>query len=119
MEGLAENYSGVRQCAYCGVLDHIDSQCAETPANHGDEFVYNRWGEVEAAGVAAHTMSLADDGVLMLHPAEPPAFYTPLTITCGAKQVQTCLEPTAFDPNGPTLISIHLMLAAEQLRRPT
>ena len=55
----------------------------------------------------------------MLHPAEPPAFYTPLTITCGAKQVQTCLEPTTFDPQGRTLISIHLMLAAEQLRRPT
>ena len=55
----------------------------------------------------------------MLHPEEPPAFYTPLTITCGAKQVQTCLEPTTFDPQGRTLISIHLMLAAEQLRRPT
>ena len=55
----------------------------------------------------------------MLHPAKPPAFYTPLTITCGAKQVQTCLEPTTFDPQGRTLISIHLMLAAEQMRRPT
>ena len=31
----------------------------------------------------------------------------------------TCLEPTTFDPQGRTLISIHLMLAAEQLRRPT
>ena len=64
-------------------------------------------------------MSLEDDRVLMLHPAEPPAFYTRLTITCGAKQVQTCLEPTTFDPHGRTLISIHLMLAAEQLHRPT
>ena len=43
----------------------------------------------------------------------------PLTITCGAKQVQTCLVPTTFDPQGRMLISIHLMLAAEQLRRPT
>ena len=43
----------------------------------------------------------------------------PLTITCGAKQVQTCLEPTTFGPQGRTLISIHLMLAAVELRRPT
>ena len=62
---------------------------------------------------------LEDDRVLMLDPAEPPAFYTPLTITCGAKQVPTCLETTMFDPQGRSLISIHLMLAAEQLRRPT
>ena len=34
-------------------------------------------------------------------------------VSCGAKQVQTCLEPTTFDPLGRTLISIHLMLAAE------
>ena len=53
--------------------------------------------------------------MLMLQPAEPPAFYTPLTITCGAKLVRTYLEPTTFDPQGRTLISIHLMLAAEQL----
>ena len=84
-----------------------------------DKFAYNRCAEVESAGVAAHTVPLEDDRVLMLHPAEPPAFYTPLTITCGAKQVQTCLEPTTFDPQGRTLISIHLMLAAEQMRRPT
>ena len=29
------------------------------------------------------------------------------------------MGPTTFDPQGRTLISIHLMLAAEQLRRPT
>ena len=56
--------------------------------------------------------------MLVLHPAEPPDFYTTLTITCGAKQVQTCLEPITFDPQGRTLTSIHLMLAAEQLCRP-
>ena len=32
-DGLAENYSEVRQCTYSGVFDHIDSQCAEAPAN--------------------------------------------------------------------------------------
>ena len=55
----------------------------------------------------------------MLHPVEPPAFHPPLIVTCGTKQIQTCLEPTTFDPQGRTLISIHLMLAAEQVRRPT
>ena len=84
-----------------------------------EELAYNRRTEVESAGVAAQTVPLEDDRVLMLHPAKSPAFFTPLTITCGAKQVQTSLEPTTFDPQGRTLISIHLMLAAEQLRRPT
>ena len=50
----------------------------EAPASSYDDFAYSRWGEVEAAGVAAHTVPLKDDRVLMLHPAEPPAFYTPL-----------------------------------------
>ena len=55
----------------------------------------------------------------MLHPAEPSAFLPTLTITCGANQVQTYLEPATFDLQGRTLISIRLMLAVEQLRRPT
>ena len=33
--------------------------------------------------------------------------------------MQTCLEPTTFDPQGRTLIPIHLMLAVELQRRPT
>ena len=71
--------------------------------NPSDEFAYSCWAEVEAAGVAAHRVPLEDDRVVMLHPTERPAFYTPLTITCGAKQVQTCLEPTTFEPQGRTL----------------
>ena len=120
-DGILEGYPGIRQCSNCGIFDHADAQCGEhsNSPKSSDEFAYNRWAEVEPAGVAAHTVPLEDDRVIMLHPAEPPAFYTPLTITCSAKQVQTCLEPTTFDPQGRTLISIHLMLAAEQLRRPT
>ena len=120
-DGILEGYPGIYQCTNCGVFDQAEVQCGEhshTP-KPSDEFAYNRWAEVESAGVAAHTVPLEDDCVLMLHPAEPPAFHTPLTFTCGAKQVQTCLEPTTFDPQGRTLISIHLMLAAEQMRRPT
>ena len=120
-DGVLENYPGIHQCTHCGVYDHVDVPCGEHShvPRPNDELAYNRWDEVESAGVAAHTVPLEDDRVLMLHPAEPPAFHAPLIVTCGAKQVQTCLEPTTFDPQGRTLISIHLMLAAEQVRRPT
>ena len=119
--GILEGYPGIYQCTNCGVFDHAGVQCGEHSQTQkpNDEFAYNRWAEVESAGVAAHTVPLEDDRVLMLHPAQPPAFHTPLTFNCGAKQVQTCLEPTTFDPQGRTLISIHLLLAAEQVRRPT
>ena len=56
-----------------------------------DDSAYSRCAEVEAAGAAVHTVPLEDERVLMLHRADPPAFYTPSTITCGAKRVQTCL----------------------------
>ena len=120
-DGVLESYPGIHQCAHCGVYDHVDIPCGEhsQAPRPNDELAYNRWAEVESAGVAAHTVPLEDDRVLMLHPAEPPAFHPPLIVTCGTKQIQTCLEPTTFDPQGRTLISIHLMLAAEQVRRPT
>ena len=50
-----------------------------------DDFAYSRWVEVVVVGAAAPTVPLEDDCVLMLHPVEVPAFYTLLTITCGAK----------------------------------
>ena len=120
-DGVLESYPGIHQCTHCGVFDHVDVPCGEHShaPRPSDELAYNRWAEVESAGVAAHTVPLKNDRVLMLHPAEPPAFHTPLMVTCGVKQVQTCLEPTTFDPQGRMLISIHLMLAAEQVRRPT
>ena len=118
-DGILENYPGIRQCAHCGIIDHVDTQCDGNLVNPNDELAYNRWEEVESAEIATHSVPLEDDRVLMLHPAELPAFYSPLTITCGAKQDQTCLELTTFDPQGRTLFSFHLMLAVEQLRRPT
>ena len=99
-DGVLEGDPGIRQCSNCGIFEHADAQCGENSHSPkpNDEFAYNRWAEVKSAGVAAHAVPLEDDRVLMLHPAELPAFYTPLTYTCGAKQVQTCLEPTRFDP---------------------
>ena len=89
-DGVLEGYPGIHQCSKCGVFDYADVQCGEHShvPKPGVESAYNRWPEVESAGVAAHTVPLEGDRVLMLHPAEPPAFHTPLTITCGAKQVQ-------------------------------
>ena len=89
-DGVLEGYPGIHQCTNCGVFDHADVQCGEHShaPKLNDEFAYNRWPEIESAGVAAHTVPLEDDRVLMLHPAEPPAFHTPLSVTCGAKQVK-------------------------------
>ena len=120
-DGILEGYPGIYQCTNCGVFDYAGVQCGEHTQTQKptDELAYNRWAEVESADVAAHTVPLEDDRALMLHPTESPAFHTPLTITCGAKQVQTCLKPTTFDPQGRTLISIHLLFAAEQVRMST
>ena len=98
------------------MADLVASQCREHPVS--DDFAFSRWAETEAAGVAAQTIPSEDDRVLVLHPAELPTLTPPLTVTCGDKQVQTSLEPTTFDPLGRTLISVHLVLAAERRRRP-
>ena len=116
IDGFLDNCPGICQCAHCGLFDHVDSPCTGNLVIPNEELAHNCWAEVESSGVASQTVPLEDDRVLMLHPVEPPAFYTPLNITYGTKQVQTCLEPTTFDPQGRTLISIHLMLAAEHLR---
>ena len=97
-EWILDNYPGIRQSAHCGIFDHIDSPCTGNLVISNEELVANRWTEVEMARVAAQTVPLEDDRVLMLQAAEPPAFHIPLTITCGAKQVQSWLEPTTFDP---------------------
>ena len=76
-DGVLESYPSIHQCAHCGVYDHVDVPCGEhsQAQRPNDELAYNRWAEVESAGVAAHTVPLEDDRVLMLHPAEPPAFH--------------------------------------------
>ena len=68
-DGVLENYPGIHQCTHCGVYDHVDVPCGEHShvPRPNDELAYNRWAEVESAGVAAHTVPLEDDRVLMLH----------------------------------------------------
>ena len=67
---------------------------------------------------ATQTLSTASGRVLMLRPADQATVNAPLTVTCGTKQVQTGLESTTFDPSGRTLLSVHLVLASEQQKRP-
>ena len=84
-----------------------------------NDLTFNRWAEAGAAGITAQTTPASeDDRVLVLRPADLPTLSPPLTVTCGDKQVQTSMEPTTFDPQGRTLISVHLVLAAEQKQRP-
>ena len=85
-------------------MDHVASQCVENAVS--DDFAHSRSAEVEAAGAAAHIVPLEDDRLLTLHSVKHPAFYTPLTIYCDAKQLQTHLEPTTFDPKGVRLYPI-------------
>ena len=82
-DGVLESYPSIHQCAHCGVYDHVDVPCGEhsQAPRPNDDLAYNRWAEVESAGVAAHTVPLEDDRVLMIHPAEPPAFHPPLIVT--------------------------------------
>ena len=56
--------------------------------------------------------------MLVLPPAEKPLLCTPFLVTCEAKQVQMSLEPTIFDQQGRTLISVHLMVAAKRQHHP-
>ena len=116
-ECVAKQFSGVQYCVNCGTTDHVASQCVENPVS--DDLAYNRWAEAEAAGTTAQAVSTAeDDRVLVLRPADQPTSSPPLTVTCEERQVQTSMEPTSFDPQGRTLISVHSVLAAERKRRP-
>ena len=49
----------------------------------------------------------------MLPAAQQATNNASLTITCDAKQVQTSLEPTTFDPSRQTTLSGRFVLAAE------
>ena len=117
-ECVAEKCSGVQFCVNCGMIDHVASQCMEKSVS--DDLAFNRWTEAEVARIitAETTHSSEDDPVLVLRPADLPILSLPLTVTCGDKQVQTSIEPTSFDPQKRTRISVHLVLAAERKQRP-
>ena len=93
----------------------VTANCSTSPIQ-SETFSKNAEGEEKAD--ATQTSPTAYDRVLMLRPADQATVHAPLTVTCGTKQVHTSLESTTFDPNGRTLLSVHLLLATEQQTRP-
>ena len=78
-------------------------------------------GQIRAAWYAPHTSQFdgapQDDQVRVISVAEAGGPSRPVIITCGEKQVLTTLEAPAPDCT-EALISIHLLLSAEQKTRP-
>ena len=91
---------------------------ADCPTSPMQSESFSPGAEEKEEADATQTLSTASDRVLMLRSADQATVNAPLTITCGTKQVQTCLKSTTFDPNGRILLSVHLVLATEQQTRP-
>ena len=100
-------------CANCGCTEHSASECM-TPEDPRQE------EQIRAAWYAPHTNQFdgapQDDQVKVISVAEAGGPSRPIIVNCGKKQVLTTLEAPA--PNcTETLISIHLLLSAEQKSR--
>ena len=101
-------------CINCGRAGHVASDCM-VPENAVTE------EQVQAAWYAPVTSSAdfanTDDQILVISTSHEGGPSRPVVVTCGEKQVLTTLEAPA--PNcTETLISIHLLLSAEQKARP-
>ena len=101
-------------CINWGCTEHSTSECMAPEHPRQEE-------QVRAAWYAPYTNQLdgdpQDDQVRVISVAEAGGPSRPIIITCGVKQVLTTLEAPA--PNcTETLISIHLLLSAEQKLRP-
>ena len=93
-------------CVNCGMNEHAASQCQNVSIQN--DLAYSLWAELPPS---AQTTS-DDEMVLTLRPAELENMTTPLVITCGTIQIQTCPEPTTFDLTGRTVVSAKLALAS-------
>ena len=101
-------------CVNCGCAEHSASECISPKYPRQEE-------QIRAAWYAPHTNQFEgapqDDQVRVISVAEAGGPSRPVVITCGEKQVLTTLEAPAPDCT-ETLISIHLLLSAEQKTRP-
>ena len=101
-------------CVNCGCAEHSASECISPEYPRQEE-------QIRAAWYAPHTNQFEgapqDDQVRVISVAEAGGPSRPVVITCGEKQVLTTLEAPAPDCT-ETLISIHLLLSAEQKLRP-
>ena len=101
-------------CINCGRTGHSASECMAPEHMKQEE-------QVRAAWYASPPNQLdsveQDDQVRVISVAEAGGPSRPIVVTCGEKQVLTTLEAAA--PNcTESLISIHLLLSAEQKLRP-
>ena len=101
-------------CINCGCTEHSASERIAPEYPRQEE-------QIRAAWYAPHTNQFdgapQDDQVRVISVAEAGGPSRPVVITCGEKQVLTTLEAPAPDCT-ETLISIHLLLSAEQKSRP-
>ena len=101
-------------CINCGCTEHSASECMAPEHPRQEEHSRAAWYASPTSHFNAITQ---DDQVRVLSVAEAGGPSRPVIVTCGEKQVLTTLEAPA--PNCiETLISIHLIISAEQKSRP-
>ena len=101
-------------CITCGRTEHWASEC-RVPEHMSHE------KQIRAAWYALAPSQFdgldQDDQVRVISVAETGGPSRPVVFTCGEKQVLTTLETPATNST-ETIISIHLLLSAEQKSRP-
>ena len=102
-------------CINCGRTEHSASECMASEQMGHEEQIRAAW---YAPSPSQFDGLNQDDQVRVISVAEDGGPSRPVVVTCGEKQVLTTLEAPAPDCT-ETLISIHLLLSAEQKMRPT
>ena len=102
-------------CINCGRTEHSASECMAPEHMSHEEQIRAAW---YAPSPSQFDGLGQDDQVRVISIAEDGGPSRPVVVTCGEKQVLTTLEAPAPDCT-ETLISIHLLLSAEQKSRPT
>ena len=101
-------------CVNCGRTEHSASECMAPERMSHEEQIRAAW---YAPAPSQFDGLDQDDQVRVISVAEAGGPSRPVVITCGEKQVLTTLEAPA-PKYTETLISIHLLLSAEQKSRP-
>ena len=102
-------------CVSCGSTEeHSASECMIQENLRQEEQVRAAWYAPQSN---QFDNTPQDDQVWVISVAEAGGHSRPIVITCGEKQVLTILQAPAPDCT-ETLISIHLLLSAEQKSRP-
>ena len=101
-------------CVNCGHTGHVASDCMMPDNVATEEQVKAAW---YAPGTNSTDFRDTEDQVRVISTSEEGGPSRPVVVICGEKQILTTLEAPAPDCT-ETLISIHLLLSAEQRARP-